>query len=154
MRIRYRKDSCQMDLDYVEVLHRNWRAVQILSASGKPMVIQKISNPSDWDDTFKLGTWNRVQSLITGKTMGFWFDHVQLNALVLAMAILLAIGVLVPRRWHQGEQRQKLVVDEDALLSTDSRAHRCSMLRYQSSRWANRNRMMDVLCTSRKGRWR
>jgi hypothetical protein len=117
MRIKYKGVPCHLVLDYIEVVDREWRAIPILSISGKPLVEQRISNPSDRDKYGKFGTWDRVQSLITGKAIG----HVQSNALVLAMAILLVLGIMVFRSWHQGKRR-KHVVEDDALLSTDSKS--------------------------------
>jgi hypothetical protein len=120
MRIEYKNDPCPLLLDYIEVVEREWRAMPILSKSGKPVVTQTMFNPSDWDEYGKLRTWARVQRFITGKGIGFWRDHVPPNVLVLSTAILVAIGIMVSRRWHQGKKPQKRVVEEDALLSTDS----------------------------------
>ncbi|KAF2621943.1 hypothetical protein BU25DRAFT_435166 [Macroventuria anomochaeta] len=102
----------------VQIVERYQRAQPIRMKCGKLAMVKTAFDPNEWDEYGKLGSWSRVWNMVFGKIGQYWLDHIQHNALLLPLALLLAFLIFFARVWHQRGQQEKAMDAEYALLES------------------------------------
>lgn len=105
-------------IEDVQVVDQSQRAQPIRMKCGKLAMVKTTFDPNEWDEYGKLGSWSRIWNKIFGKIGQYWLDHIQHNALLLPLALLLAFVVFFTRVWHQKRQQGKTMDAEYALVES------------------------------------
>lgn len=108
----------ELSIEDVQVVERSQRAQPIRMKCGKLAMVKTTFDPNEWDEYGKLGSWPRVWNMMFGRIGQYWEDHLQHNALLLPLALLLAVVVFFARVWHQRRQQEKTMDAEYALLES------------------------------------
>lgn len=102
----------------IRVVAQPQRTQPIRMKCGKLAIVNTSFHSNEWDEYGKLGSWSRMWNMVFGKIGQYWSDHIQHNALLLPLALLLAFVVFFARVWHQRRQQDKAMDAEYALLES------------------------------------
>lgn len=105
-------------IEDIQLVEHYQRAQPIKMKCGRLAMVKTVFNPREWDKYGKLGSWSRVWNMVFGKIGQYWLDHVQHNALLLPLALLLTFVLFFARVWYQRRQQDKTIDAEYALLES------------------------------------
>ncbi|KAJ4355048.1 hypothetical protein N0V95_003266 [Ascochyta clinopodiicola] len=115
---RTEKSQGELLIDIIQVVETAQRVQPIRMKCGKLAMVKTSFDPNEWDEYGKLGSWSRVWSMVFGKIGQYWEDHIQHDALLMPLALLLAFVIFFARVWYQKRQQEKGLDAEYALLES------------------------------------
>ncbi|UPX20028.1 uncharacterized protein EKO05_0010274 [Ascochyta rabiei] len=108
----------KLSIEDIQVVETAQRVQAIRMKCGKLAMVKTLFDPNEWDEYGKLGSWSREWNMVFGKIGQYWEDHIQHNALLMPVALLLAFFIFFVRVWYQKRQQEKTMDAEYALLES------------------------------------
>lgn len=111
------KETKELSIQEIQVVTRQDRAQPYRMKCGNLAAVKTRYDPSQWDEYGKFGSWSRTFHVTSA------FFDVNRNPIVLPLALMLAFGIIIARRWCQQNRQEKNFVYDDesevALLDSD-----------------------------------
>jgi hypothetical protein len=117
VQVLLRNETNELFIEDVQVVARRDRAQPYRMKCGRLAMVQTVFDPTEWDKYGKIGTESRLQNMIVDKISDVWSDDFQHNALVLPLALVLAFGIFMLRRWYVRRQQERSVAEDDAEIA-------------------------------------
>jgi hypothetical protein len=117
VQVLLRNKTNELFIEDVQVVARRDRAQPYRMKCGRLAMVQTVFDPTEWDEYGKIGTESRLQNMIVDKISDVWSDVFQHNALVLPLALVLAFGIFMLRRWYARRQQERSVAEDDAEIA-------------------------------------
>ncbi|KAJ4373059.1 hypothetical protein N0V83_003350 [Neocucurbitaria cava] len=107
------ENSTELLIETLQVVERKDRVQPSIMKCGRLAMVQTSFDPNMWDEYGKSGTWSRTWNFVLSKLGDFWSNSLQQDALLLPLALLLALMVVLVRRWFQQRQQIRDMEEDD-----------------------------------------
>lgn len=108
-----KENSTGLVIKDIQTVERKDRAQPFRMKCGRLAIQQTLYDPKEWDQFGKLGTWSRTWNLIFSKIGSAWSDNLQSNPMMIPLALMLAFGVVMARRWYHQRHQGRIVAEEE-----------------------------------------